>query len=486
MWSAKHNAEQNVADSAEPTPIDATSVAENNLQQQDTSVRQTKRLTSIARSIWAGTWLRTLFLYLFLNIVLVVIFLVGFAIQSSASLTGEPISQGYRGDAIATLNEFVCGWIEPPPDVVPPPADTSAPELLHYDFLLQDGTTQSFDLSSTFMLIRPLALVLIVFEIISLISGLFGTRRIRRKLKPLNELALTAEALSSAAANQAAFAAAGMNKIEHLEQAIATASVDSPHITTGDKDLKSIEVALNGLLRQMQEAKLQQMHFVDDASHELRTPIAVIEGYVNMLDRWGKEDEAVLDESIEALKHESAHMRHLVEQLLFLARGDSGRTTLEREVFNMYDLIQEVRDESAMIDAEHQYALGKVFSESRSAAPLTVNGDVALIKQSMRVMVQNAAKYSPAGTTVTLDALKAPGKVGYLVQDEGSGVSPSEAAHVFERFWRADAARSSSQGGSGLGLSIAKWIIDAHEGTIEVLSLPNVGTRFTVWLPSYQ
>ena len=106
-------------------------------------------------------------------------------------------------------------------------------------------------------------------------------------------------------------------KMETLEQAIERASVDSPSVTTGDADLASIEVALNRLLRQMQEAKLQQMRFVNDASHELRTPIAVIQGYVNMLDRWGKDDPDVLAESIASLKAESEHMQELVEQLLF-------------------------------------------------------------------------------------------------------------------------------------------------------------------------
>ena len=112
-------------------------------------------------------------------------------------------------------------------------------------------------------------------------------------------------------------------------------------ISTGDKDLQSIEVALNNLLARMQESKRQQARFVSDASHELRTPISVIQGYVNMLDRWGKEDEAVLNESIEALKNESDHMKDLIEQLLFLARGDSGRNTLKLVEVDLNDLVQE-------------------------------------------------------------------------------------------------------------------------------------------------
>ena len=208
-------------------------------------------------------------------------------------------------------------------------------------------------------------------------------------------------------------------------------------MTTGDADLRSIEVALNGLLRRMQEAKLQQMRFVSDASHELRTPIAVIQGYVNMLDRWGKTDESVLDESIEALKSESAHMKELVEQLLFLARGDSGRTTLHRTTFNLAAMVGDVWEESAMIDPGHSYRL--LAPEDAGEDPsFAMVGDVALVKQSMRVIVQNAAKYSPAGSTIALGVERdaASNAVAYTVKDEGVGMSREDSAHAFERFWR--------------------------------------------------
>lgn len=165
----------------------------------------------------------------------------------------------------------------------------------------------------------------------------------------------------------------------------------------GDKDLQSIEVALNNLLARMQESKLQQARFVSDASHELRTPISVIQGYVNMLDRWGKEDEAVLNESIEALKNESDHMKDLIEQLLFLARGDSGRNTLKPVEVDLNDLVQEVYEESMMIDETHPYEF--------SACPgCMVRGDVAMLKQSIRIFVQNAAKYSEGGDTIHLQS----------------------------------------------------------------------------------
>ena len=326
------------------------------------------------------------------------------------------------------------------------------------------------------------AVFILGWELVDLFGIVSDIKRVRRKLQPLQDLALTAEALGQAAATDPM--AVSTEKMATLEEAISHANVDSPSVSTGDQDLRSIEVALNGLLRRMQEAKLQQMRFVNDASHELRTPIAVIQGYVNMLDRWGKTDETVLDESIEALKQESDHMQELVEQLLFLARGDSGRNTLQRADINIASIVQEVWEESCMIDGSHVYVCGVSDADLENPA-FVVCGDLAMVKQSMRIIVQNAEKYSPEGSTITLAAVSdaASGRAGFSVQDEGIGMSQADAAHAFERFYRADGARNQASEGSGLGLSIAKWIVDAHAGTIEVVSHEGIGTRFTVLFP---
>jgi len=109
-------------------------------------------------------------------------------------------------------------------------------------------------------------------------------------------------------------------------------------------------------------------------------------------------------------------------------------------------------------------------------------GDLGMLKQTLRIIVQNAQKYSPDGSTITLSAHREGQFVSFTVQDEGIGMSEHDVRHIFERFYRADGARNGKSDGSGLGLSIAKWIVDAHGGTIEVLSREGVGTRFTVRL----
>lgn len=317
---------------------------------------------------------------------------------------------------------------------------------------------------------RPF-LVLFIAQGVHLVFALFGAGSIRRRMRPLNELARKAEELSRIPLDSNA-------KIENLEHAISNISPDGENlrVKTGDKELESIEIALNNLLYRMKESQKQQARFVSDASHELRTPISVVQGYVNMLDRWGKEDPAILDEAIEALKHESDHMKELIEQLLFLARGDSGRNTLNKVSMDLNDVIKEVWEESEMIDGNHSYE----FEECEGAS---ITGDVAMVKQSARIFVQNASKYSNEGDTIKLGVKVSQDSVSYIVQDEGIGMQEDDVSHIFERFYRSDKARNGETGGSGLGLSIAKWIIDAHDGTIEVLSRPEIGTRFTVTFP---
>ena len=180
-----------------------------------------------------------------------------------------------------------------------------------------------------------------------------------------------------------------LERFNSLEDAISKISpVDSnERIHIGDSEFKGLEDSINKLLDRMRDSYRQQARFVSDASHELRTPISVIQGYANMLDRWGKSDENVLDESITAIKSESENMKNLVEQLLFLARGINGKTQLTIEEFSLSNMIKEVVEEAKMIDDKHLY--GYINLEE-----VNVYGDMGLIKQTARILVENAAKYT--------------------------------------------------------------------------------------------
>lgn len=300
---------------------------------------------------------------------------------------------------------------------------------------------------------------------------LFQTLKVRSKLAPLKDLADAAMQLSEIDGE----AGQRYQKLENAIDMLSPAEEDQK-LSTGDAELAGLETAVNKLMSRMRESYRQQARFVSDASHELRTPIAVIRGYADMLDRWGKTDEKILEESIEAIKSESESMQHLVEQLLFLARGDSGRTPLNVSDFDISDMMKEVCEESAMIDEAHDYRF-----ESGGAIP--ARGDVSLIKQAARILIENASKYTPEGGEIKLKSLITGGHPAFSVQDSGIGISESDIPHIFDRFYRADDSRSKQTGGSGLGLAIAKWIVERHGGRFKVVSRKDIGTRITVILP---
>lgn len=296
-------------------------------------------------------------------------------------------------------------------------------------------------------------------------------QRLREYMRPIDELAMTAEKLSVQGIDE--------ERIQNLEEAIDQITASENNISTGDSDLQGIENAINNLLKRLQASYREQTRFVDDASHELRTPIAVIQGYASMLERWGMDDRATLEEAVHAISEESAHMKELVDQLLFLARGDGGRQQFHPEPVQAEELLKEVCEESSMIDHRHQYHLTIKWSGM-------IQADVAMLKQAIRILVDNAAKYTAQGGNITLRLeLCGDGRVGLGVQDEGIGLKAEEAAHMFERFFRGDAVRGTTQG-SGLGLSIAKWIADRHHAVIEVVSFKEVGSRITIKMPIYE
>ena len=405
-----------------------------------------KRTSSIARGINIAFWFNKLKAFFTLDLL---ILLVSFGMFCYNSFQTVPENEAVRSFTISgdNYNNVVLNFFT-------------------------DSSQYSFPMREYIYFTGIILSVAVAYQLLNLLMSFTHTSRIRRKLKPLNELALKAEAISEVPLDT--------TKFEELEEAILKVPADKngAKIYTGDEDLASIEAALNSLLYRMQEARMQQARFVDDASHELRTPIAVIQGYANMLDRWGKDDPAVLEESINAIKNESENMKELIDQLLFLARGDNGRQKLSMEKVSLSEVMREVWEESTMIDSDHKY----FFEENEDCF---INGDLAMIKQSIRIFVQNAAKYSDKGNSIKLSVKKSDGKVVYVVQDEGIGIAGEELSHIFERFYRSDKARNSSTGGSGLGLSIAKWIIDAHKGTVEVLSRQEIGTRITVSFDCY-
>lgn len=345
-------------------------------------------------------------------------------------------------------------------------------ESATYTATWADGKTLIRDASGFLLAVKKISICGLTLQGIFILKEMiFGTSKIRKILKPLDEIAETASRLSNMTFDE--------DKVQNLEEAISKISptTSDEKIHTGDSELQGLEQSINNLLDRMREAYRQQARFVSDASHELRTPISVIQGYANMLDRWGKKDEKILDESIVAIKSESENMKNLVEQLLFLARGINGKTQLNCKEFLLNDMINEVFEESKMIDDNHIY-------EYEKSDDIKVYADEGLLKQTARILIENAAKYTDKNEVIKFKTgINEKGEPYFYVQDSGIGMDEKDISHIFERFFRADTARDRKTGGTGLGLSIAKWIIDKHRGYFGVLSRKGIGTRITVFLP---
>ena len=340
-----------------------------------------------------------------------------------------------------------------------------------YTMTLENGEQQAVSGRAYFYLVRNAAAALIGFEILMLLVQYgAGKRKSRRLLLPLERMAQTAQELSQVSFDP--------EKLHHLEDAIAGVSPLTPDVQlrTGDRELQGLEKAINDLLARMHESYREQSRFVSDASHELRTPIAVIQGYADMLQRWGKNDEKVLEEGIAAIQSESAHMKTLVEQLLFLARGDNGKTQLNLEQIDLKDMMTEVYEEYRMIHPDRAWRLD-------AGESIPIQGDIALLKQTARILVDNAVRYTEEGDKISLRARMKDGEPCFEVQDNGIGIKQEDLGHIFDRFFRSDPARTRSTGGTGLGLSIAKWIVERHGGYFDVYSREQFGTRMGVVLP---
>lgn len=249
-------------------------------------------------------------------------------------------------------------------------------------------------------------------------------------------------------------------------------------LNVSDSTDELIELALtfNGMMDRIEKAYEKQNRFVSDASHELRTPIAVIQGYARMLDRWGKDDKEILHESIQAINKESKNMQNLVDKLLFIARNDKDTLVLVKERFNMSMLMEELIRDTKMLETQHTI-------ESYIEPDIVVNGDRDRIKQALRIFVDNAIKFTDDGGKITLRLSKGDSTVAITIKDNGHGISEEDLPNIFDRFYQVDSSRKREKGGHGLGLSIARIIMLRHGGQIKVASKLEVGTRFRIFIP---
>ena len=337
----------------------------------------------------------------------------------------------------------------------------------------------SYSIGHDIKLLLYLVLLLFASQLLYILNRIRkNNRMIRETLKPLSDMAERAKKLQAEIADLSS--STPDEKIKDLAGAISTIDaekLDYQISVDGSQDeLKSLAYAINDMLRRINQAYQSQIRFVSDASHELRTPISVIQGYAGIIDRWGKHDEKTLQEAIKAIKSETENMKLLVEHLLFLARGDNEAIRLNIERFDCSDLVEEIISDTQIIDQDHV-----IITEFEDSA--YIEADQQLIKQAIRILVDNSLKYTESGQEVSLKVFKNDQDVVIQVQDNGIGIAPDDLPNIFNRFYRSDESRARKTGGTGLGLAIAKWIIERHGGHFEVFSRLNIGTRINIILP---
>ncbi|MDQ2830810.1 MAG: HAMP domain-containing histidine kinase, partial [Chloroflexota bacterium] len=236
-----------------------------------------------------------------------------------------------------------------------------------------------------------------------------------------------------------------------------------------------ISVVLAGhALQPIRAALRRQRDFVADAAHELRTPLAIIRGAseLGLAAGIGPDQEASLEQTLA----QNAHLTRLVEDLSTLARADSGAVDLARAPVDLSRLVTETVAGVSVLAEERGVRL---TVEAEGVTPVV--GDALRLRQALLILLDNALKYTPDGGAITVSVTRQGGQVRLRVQDSGPGLAPEDLPHLFERFYRADKARGSA--GSGLGLSIGRWIAEAHGGRITAANAPERGALFTITLP---
>lgn len=229
-----------------------------------------------------------------------------------------------------------------------------------------------------------------------------------------------------------------------------------------------LQKAFKNMLIRLKEQSQLQIDFVNNASHELKTPIFILKGYVDMLSDWGKNDKEVLDEGLIVLKKEIQNMQELTEKLLFLAK--SRNLTLEKTNINFDSILKEVIDNLIFAYPKQKinYSLSEIFIDS----------DAALLKLLFKNLIENAIKYGK-DNPINIE-LKKEKKVTVIIEDFGVGISEKALPHIFERFYREDESRNREIKSYGLGLSIVKEIINLLDIDIQVESQLGKGTKITL------
>ena len=252
-------------------------------------------------------------------------------------------------------------------------------------------------------------------------------------------------------------------------------------IENAGEEFERLVGTLNEMIERLETSFMGLRRFTADASHELKTPLAVLRADVERAMGEATQSERMV--ALEEALHETTRMADLVESLLTLARADEGRFDIHREPVELKPLVDDVYETALILGEGAGVTVNLQFT-----ADVTIMADRTRLRQLFLNLVTNAIKYTPAGGKVDIGLGLHPDNVTFAVRDTGIGIAAADVPYIFERFWRADRARSrmSERGGFGLGLAISQWIAQAHGGTLTASSRLGRGSLFTVTLPLAQ
>ena len=288
------------------------------------------------------------------------------------------------------------------------------------------------------------------------LSVLIGWWMARRLLRPIDTITQTARRVTAE------------NLGERLERRRA------------DDELARLTDTLNDLLERLEKNFAQMKRFSSDVSHELRTPLTIIQGEAEVALRAGASREE-LERALEVVLDESQRMSKLVRNLLTLSRLETGQEEIVMTAVDFGVIMEELLEQAEVLAESKGIALHVEQMDS-----VRLPGDPVMLRQMIFNLIHNAVKYTPDGGRIALAVERVEDIARIKVTDTGIGIEADESEHIFDRFYRSDKVRNHSDGGTGLGLSLVKQIVDMHRGTIHVKSIPGKGSSFVVELPLKQ
>ena len=271
-----------------------------------------------------------------------------------------------------------------------------------------------------------------------------------------------------------------IKKIQEIISSISEENISTKRIKVSEKndEFAIVSEHFNELLDKISFYIEQQKHFVEDVSHELRTPVAIVEGHLKLLNRWGKDDPEVLEESLQASLVELQRMKTLVQEMLDLSRAPQVKEQYKDATTNVTDVVKQVVHNFRVLYPDFTFTFDDDLKRDLWI-PIYLNH----LEQVVIILMDNAVKYSLERKEIIMSLSKGEEHVEIAVQDFGMGMTEEDRKKVFSRFYRVDKARSRERGGNGLGLSIAKELIESYDGEISVTTLLNHGSIFKITLP---